>query len=101
MVAVAGLVGVVCRRETYRSVILQLGRRRRRPPGGNQWIISINDPSLFIVIGVAELTRQGQEIIAGNFRALEIWSAVAVVYLIITLVLSFVLRRLERRMKIL
>ncbi|MNR61376.1 Glutamine transport system permease protein GlnP [compost metagenome] len=50
---------------------------------------------------MAELTRQGQEIIAGNFRALEIWSAVAVVYLIITLLLSFVLRRLERRMKIL
>ena len=70
------------------------------PPLGNQWIISIKDTSLFIVIGVAELTRQG-EIIAGNFRALEIWSAVAVVYLIITLVLSFVLRRLERRMKIL
>ena len=53
------------------------------------------------MIGVAELTRQGQEIIAGNFRALEIWSAVAVIYLIITTVLSFVLRRLERRMKIL
>ncbi|HHU7398600.1 glutamine ABC transporter permease GlnP, partial [Escherichia coli] len=32
---------------------------------------------------------------------LEIWSAVAVFYLIITLVLSFILRRLERRMKIL
>ncbi|KAB2506548.1 glutamine ABC transporter permease GlnP, partial [Enterobacter hormaechei] len=30
-----------------------------------------------------------------------IWGAVAGVYLIITLVLSFVLRRLERRMKIL
>ena len=45
------------------------------PPLGNQWIISIKDTSLFIVIGVAELTRQGQEIIAGNFRALEIWSA--------------------------
>ncbi len=54
------------------------------------------------MIGVAELTRQGQEIIAGNFRALEIWSAVAVFYLIITLVLrGFILRRLERRMKIL
>ena len=63
--------------------------------------MSLKDTSLFIVIGVGELTRQGQEIIAGNFRALEIWSAVAVVYLIITLVLSFVLRRLERRMKIL
>ena len=29
------------------------------PPLGNQWIISIKDTSLFIVIGVAELTRQG------------------------------------------
>ena len=89
------------RRETIRHVILPLALRRMLPPLGNQWIISIKDTSLFIVIGVAELTRQGQEIIAGNFRALEIWSAVAVVYLIITLVLSFVLRRLERRMKIL
>ena len=86
---------------TIRYVILPLALRRMLPPLGNQWIISIKDTSLFIVIGVAELTRQGQEIIAGNFRALEIWSAVAVIYLIITLVLSFVLRRLERRMKIL
>ena len=88
----AGLAPGLSRWETIRYVILPLG---------NQWIISIKDTSLFIVIGVAELTRQGQEIIAGNFRALEIWSAVAVFYLIITLVLSFILRRLERRMKIL
>jgi len=97
----AGLALGLSRRETIRHVILPLALRRMLPPLGNQWIISIKDTSLFIVIGVAELTRQGQEIIAGNFRALEIWSAVAVVYLIITLVLSFVLRRLERRMKIL
>ncbi|MCY0469525.1 glutamine ABC transporter permease GlnP, partial [Klebsiella pneumoniae] len=80
---------------------LQLALRRMLPPLGNQLIISIKATSLFIVIGVAELTRQGKEIIAGNFRALEIWSSVAVIYLIITLVLSFSLRRLERRMKIL
>ncbi len=95
-----GVMGL-SRGETIRHVILPLALRRMLPPLGNQWIISIKDTSLFIVIGVAELTRQGQEIIAGNFRALEIWSAVAVFYLIITLVLSFILRRLERRMKIL
>ncbi len=50
-------------------MILPLALRRMLPPLGNQWIISIKDTSLFIVIGVAELTRQGQEIIAGNFRA--------------------------------
>lgn len=97
----AGLALGLSQCETIRYIIMPLALRRMLPPLGNQWIISIKDTSLFIVIGVAELTRQGQEIIAGNFRALEIWSAVAVIYLIITVVLSFLLRHLERRMKIL
>lgn len=97
----AGLaLGLSCR-ETIYYIIMPLAFRRMLPQLGNQWIISIKDTSLFIVIGVAELTRQGQEIIAGNFRSLEIWSAVAVIYLMITLVLSFVLRCIEKRMKIL
>ena len=97
----AGLALGLSGRETLRYVIMPLALRRMLPPLGNQWIVSIKDTSLFIVIGVAELTRQGQEIIAGNFRALEIWSAVAIIYLVITLVLSFVLRRIEKRVKIL
>lgn len=68
-------------RSTLLHVIMPLAFRRMIPALGNQWIISIKDTSLFIVIGVAELTRQGQEIIAGNFRALEVWTAVAMIYL--------------------
>ncbi|CAM3496102.1 glutamine ABC transporter permease GlnP [Rouxiella silvae] len=97
----AGLALGLSRRATLRYIIMPLALRRMLPPLGNQWIVSIKDTSLFIVIGVAELTRQGQEIIAGNFRAMEIWSAVAVIYLIITLALSFAMRRLERKLKIL
>lgn len=96
----AGLALGLSKRGTLLHVIAPLALRRMLPPLGNQWIISIKDTSLFIVIGVAELTRSGQEIIAGNFRALEIWSAVAVIYLVITLVLSFLLRLLERKLKI-
>lgn len=96
----AGLALGLSKSATLRHVIAPLALRRMLPPLGNQWIISIKDTSLFIVIGVAELTRSGQEIIAGNFRALEIWSAVAVIYLVITLVLSFLLRLLERKLKI-
>jgi glutamine transport system permease protein len=60
-----------------------------------------NPDYLAVCIGVAELTRQGQEIIAGNFRALEVWSAVALIYLFVTLCLSFLLKRVEKRMHIL
>ncbi|HFD0404674.1 TPA: glutamine ABC transporter permease GlnP [Klebsiella quasipneumoniae subsp. similipneumoniae] len=88
-------------RSTLWHVIMPLAFRRMIPALGNQWIISIKDTSLFIVIGVAELTRQGQEIIAGNFRALEVWTAVAMIYLFLTLCLSFLLKQVEKRNHIL
>lgn len=74
--------------------------RRMIPPLGNQCIISLKDSSLFIVIGVAELTRQGQEIMASNFRAVEIWSAVAIIYLILTGLMALSLHLVEKRMRI-
>ncbi len=97
----AGLALGLSKTATILHVIAPLAFRRMIPPLGNQWIVSIKDTSLFIVIGVGELTRQGQEIIAGNFRALEIWSAVAIIYLIMTGALTIGLRLLERRLKIL
>ena len=82
-------------------IIGPLAFRRLIPPLGNQFIVSLKDTSLFIVIGVGELTRTGQEIMAANFRAVEIWSAVAVIYLIMTGVLTLILRVTEKRMRIL
>jgi glutamine transport system permease protein len=75
--------------------------RRMIPPLGNQFIVSLKDTSLFIVIGVGELTRQGQEIMAANFRAVEVWSAVAIFYLIMTGTLTLILRVTEKRMRML
>lgn len=82
-------------------IVGPLAFRRMIPPLGNQFIVSLKDTSLFIVIGVGELTRTGQEIMASNFRAVEIWTAVAVIYLILTGVLTFVLRFTEKRMRLL
>lgn len=78
-----------------------LAFRRLIPPLGNQFIVSLKDTSLFIVIGVGELTRTGQEIMAANFRAVEIWSAVAVIYLVLTGSMTVALRIIEKRMRIL
>lgn len=82
-------------------IVGPLAFRRLIPPLGNQFIVSLKDTSLFIVIGVGELTRTGQEIMASNFRAVEIWTAVAIVYLLMTGTLSLILRVIEKRMRIL
>lgn len=82
-------------------VLAPVALRRLIPPLGNQFIVSLKDTSLFIVIGVAELTRTGQEIMATNFKAVEIWTTVAVFYLIMTGTLSAILRFTEKRAKIL
>lgn len=82
-------------------VVGPLAFRRLIPPLGNQMIVSLKDTSLFIVIGVGELTRTGQEIMAANFRAVEIWTAVAVFYLLMTGTLTVILRITEKRMRIL
>lgn len=82
-------------------VLGPVAMRRLIPPLGNQFIVSLKDTSLFIVIGVGELTRTGQEIMATNFKAVEIWTAVAVLYLIMTGTLSALLRYLERKARIL
>ncbi len=81
-------------------IIGPVALRRMIPAMGNQCIISLKDSSLFIVIGVAELTRQGQEIIAANFRSVEIWAAVAVIYLILTGFIALTLKFIEHRTQI-
>ncbi len=87
--------------KVFAYIIGPLSFRRMIPSLGNQCIISLKDTSLFIVIGVGELTRQGQEIMAASFRAVEIWSGVAILYLILTGTLTLILRITEKRMRIL
>ncbi|WP_417255188.1 glutamine ABC transporter permease GlnP [Celeribacter sp.] len=97
----AGLAIGLPRWKVLIYIVGPLAFRRLIPPLGNQFIVSLKDTSLFIVIGVGELTRTGQEIMASNFRAVEIWTAVAVVYLLMTGTLSLILRVIEKRMRIL
>ncbi|MEQ5803851.1 amino acid ABC transporter permease [Halomonas sp. H10-9-1] len=85
------------RSQAFRYVIWPQALRRMIPPLGNQAIISIKDTSLFSVIGVGELVRQGQIYIATTFTAMEVYLMVALLYLAITWTLSILLRQLERR----
>jgi arginine/lysine/histidine/glutamine transport system substrate-binding/permease protein len=82
-------------RQTMRYVIFPQAIRRMIPPLGNEFISLLKDTSLVAVIGFEELFRKGQLIVANNYRAFEIYAAVAIIYLCLTLVFSQVFSRLE------
>lgn len=81
-------------------IVAPVAFRGMIPALSNQFIIGVKDTSLLIVIGVAELTRTGQEIMTQNYRAVEIWTTVAVIYLIMLSVLSYLLRWVEQKVRI-
>ena len=64
---------------------------------GNEFIAMLKDSSLVSVIGFEELTRRGQLIIAQTYGSFEIWTTVAVLYLIMTLAISRLVAWLEKR----
>ncbi len=86
------------RGQTMAFVIWPQAFKRMIPPLGNQFIISLKDTSLLVVIGVGELTRSGQEIIATNFRSFEIWLTVAIMYLVLTMTISKILAVVEDKL---
>ncbi len=84
---------------TMRYIILPQAFKRIIPPLGNEFIAMLKDSSLVSVIGFEELTRSGQLIIAETYGTLEIWTCVAILYLIMTLTISQLVSRLEKRFK--
>jgi arginine/lysine/histidine/glutamine transport system substrate-binding and permease protein len=81
--------------ETMRHVIFPQAIRRMLPPLGNEFITLLKDTSLVAVIGFEELFRQGQLIVANNFRPFEIYAVVALIYLVLTILSSRVFSWLE------
>ena len=84
--------------QTMRYVIFPQAFRRMLPPLGNQFISMLKDTSLVSIIGFEELLRNGQLVVAQNYRAFEIYAGVAVIYLCLTLLSSQVFGRLEQWM---
>ncbi|ACC81409.1 ABC transporter permease subunit [Nostoc punctiforme] len=81
--------------QTMSYVIFPQAFRRMIPPLGNDFISLLKDTSLVSVIGLEELLRKGQLIVADNYRAFEIYAGVAVVYLCLTLLFSQAFSHLE------
>ncbi|MGD2026591.1 MAG: amino acid ABC transporter permease, partial [Anaerolineales bacterium] len=84
--------------QSMRYVILPQAIRRVLPPLGNDFIAMLKDSSLATVLAVPELTQLGRVQRSSTFRVFEVFNSVAFLYLTMTLILSFLVRTLERRL---
>ncbi len=85
--------------DTMRYVILPQAIRRILPALGNQLVYMLKMSSLVSVIGMQELTRRANELVVTEYRPLEIYTVLVLEYLVLILIVSALVRRLERRLR--
>lgn len=83
--------------QIMRHIVLPQAMRRSLPPLAGQFINLIKDSSLVSVMALTDLTKAGREVVSSTFMPFEIWFSVAAMYLVLTGLLSFAVRKLELR----
>jgi polar amino acid transport system permease protein len=86
------------RSQAFRYVILPQTVKVILPAIGNEFISMLKDSSLVSAIALSDILRKGREYISRTFLSLETMLVVALIYLIITLLLSRLVGLLEERL---
>ncbi|MDN3017468.1 amino acid ABC transporter permease [Paenibacillus sp. BSR1-1] len=84
--------------QAMRHVILPQAVKRMIPPLGNEFVVLIKESSLASIVAAPELMYWGKAMQGQYFRVWEPYVTAAIIYLVLTLSLSFLLTRLERRL---
>ena len=80
------------------KVVLPQAIRTMIPSIINQFIITLKDTSILSVIGFPELVNTAKNVVANTMSAFQVWSIVALMYLIVITLLSRLAKRVERRL---
>jgi polar amino acid transport system permease protein len=84
--------------QNFMRIVLPQAIRMTLPPLASNFVQLIKFSSLGAVISVSEITRRGMELSASNFRPLETFTFIAVVYFLICWPLAMAIRWWERRL---
>ena len=82
-----------------RLVILPQAIKNILPAIGNQFVYVLKMSSLVSIIGIGDLTRKANELVVSTYRPLEIYTFLILEYLVLILIVSFFVRKLEKRLK--
>jgi His/Glu/Gln/Arg/opine family amino acid ABC transporter permease subunit len=83
-----------------RLVILPQAIKNILPALGNQFVYVLKMSSLVSIIVIADLTRKANELVVSTYRPLEIYTFLILEYLILILIVSFFVRKLEKKLEL-
>ncbi len=85
---------------TMKDIILPQVFKTSLPSFGNELIAIIKDSSLASIIGVMELSKEASIIRSRTYDAFSILLAISLIYLSLTISVSFLIKKLERKLEI-
>lgn len=83
--------------QIYRYIFLPLSYRIIMPPMTSEFLTIFKNSSLALTIGLLELTAQSQQISEYTFQIFEAFTAATIIYVTISLVVTFGMREVERK----
>ncbi len=84
-------------RRTWGAIVLPQAIRKVIPALGNYLIAMFKDTPLLLAIGVTELLTEAQRVGSASFRIVEAYTAVGLLFLLVSVPSAILIRRLERR----
>lgn len=84
--------------QTMRNIVLPQVIRNILPATGNEFVINIKDTSVLNVISVTELFFQTKSIAGSTFKFFEPFFIASIIYLVMTITITRILRAIERKM---
>ena len=86
--------------QALRTIILPLAFRAIIPPLGSEFLNNMKNSSLAMVVGVAELCWQSQQVESLTFKGFEATTAATLLYLAMSLIISAVLNMVNLRLQV-
>ena len=86
--------------QEMKLIIIPQAVRVILPAIGNQFVYVLKMSSLVSIIGLADLTRKANELVVTVYRPLEIYSFLVLEYLFLIVIISYLIRKLESKLKI-
>lgn len=92
----AGLALGLTTSQTYGYVLLPMAYRIILPPLTSELLNTIKNTSVGLTIGLIELTARARAIQEFSFQVFEAFTAATLIYLVLNLVVTYLMRLLER-----